>query len=499
MNPRRYFTFALAIPFIAALITVVAIRVYWGYWITPPSIDRILGPVASIDRFTKVYPDDLAAKVEDAPNPIPLPCFKSTEFAAAGIAAFEHQGWSNEREIGSLPMWRLTEGLRDRGLSPTDATPISSNLALAVRTELEAKGLFPDRLPEIFYPSGPSLLLATGRDRANHEIVLAAFVGGEIRHDTYPYYEARFRVVDADHVALEASNRFRFDHAGLEGGLHWILAIGSALILFGLWALGGLVLSVRFVWTFFRRAGVVIAVTCLAFFLGARSYRGYFWPPQVEGVFGSMTSLDRFTTFFEFPPQSGWSGVEIIPNDESRLSGGSYVSSGSLALQCAARDRSSEMGSCPMWRIPAALEERGLTPKGSNPIDPLLLRSALIELERADAWPNSFLYSEGPTLHAALGRDSSGSEILLLAKAGDHQWNARYRYVEARFRRTAPERVSLETFESFWFDHERGDRDPAEPWGTGIIFGGIALVVSGLIVFFYTIDPIVWGGRRAVA
>ena len=37
MTARRYFKLLVWIPFIAAAITAVAVRAYWGYWVLPPS------------------------------------------------------------------------------------------------------------------------------------------------------------------------------------------------------------------------------------------------------------------------------------------------------------------------------------------------------------------------------------------------------------------------------------------------------------------------------
>jgi hypothetical protein len=225
MTLRRFLTIGLLIPWLGLAVGVAVSRLYWGYWLLPPSSHEIIEDVATVDRFSKVSWDGV--------------------YASGRLVLLEAAATANTIS-GEEPFGRLPRALAQRSLFPITEEPVDPSLLPAVVSALAASGNLVPASPE--YPNTTRLSgnLAVAFTRAGNPCVLAALSGGEVSNDHRPFYEAAFALDATNRLIPQRLHFYYYDVAGLEGIAHWLAGGFTILVALVLWLISGLVfLAIR--------------------------------------------------------------------------------------------------------------------------------------------------------------------------------------------------------------------------------------------------------------
>ncbi|MFN7941609.1 MAG: hypothetical protein U0X73_08400 [Thermoanaerobaculia bacterium] len=199
---KRLLLLGLFIPLVAALAACVTSRLYWGYWLRPPSSDPTARVLRDLDSFTSIWWS---------------PQSESGREALASAA----------RDVnyvsGDEPLGRLPADLLSHGLSPIrpDAAPVEL-LGRVVSALQQARALRTGGGAHA--PSDLRGHIAVGHNAAGQMVALVALSGRELSNDHYPYYEGVLRFTDRSGLTLERLTFYYYDVAGLEGIAHWMAA-----------------------------------------------------------------------------------------------------------------------------------------------------------------------------------------------------------------------------------------------------------------------------------
>jgi hypothetical protein len=184
-------------------------RLYWGYWIFPPSADWVVSSVVSIERFTT---------------------FSCCRPSQSGQQAVQSAAEIPFHGAGDPLDSNLPKALIRRGLKPDSAQSLPATLITKVRAALESRGALAEGEPGYVHAKELWGHVAVGRNAQGTEIVVAALNGGEASNDHYPYYEAAFAASPSGELSPLRIRRYWFDVAGLEGIAHWLGALAGGLV-----------------------------------------------------------------------------------------------------------------------------------------------------------------------------------------------------------------------------------------------------------------------------
>lgn len=254
MNWRAHFRRLAFIPLVAAGVGFLTVPLYWGYWFSPPPVDRVLGGIVEVERFTALFASKLDASILTRDTAVPSEYFSPKDYALSGVRGIEREPWRVETDVGCSPLGRFTRALGDARLLPTTDEPVDPARVRAARDALLAEGMWKGGFTSFAYPPAPYAEFAQAIDGSGNRFLLVVFPEPQISNDHFPYTEARLREGPEGRYELDAATRFRFDHAGMEGIMHWFLGIGSGIFLLGVWIFVTLsALLARFVESFSSR------------------------------------------------------------------------------------------------------------------------------------------------------------------------------------------------------------------------------------------------------
>lgn len=203
-HPAR--TLLLVIVATAAVAFVAAItisRAYWGYWITPPSLDPRVANAASIVSHSTFE----TKREKDGSLRSGLRA-KSRLSSFYGPAQYDDVCPFFDRELVVF---------RQRGMVRTDPPEFPAERILRLHSILDRTGLL------VAGNKGyPDAKLLRGRawelKSADHQpLLFISAQGREVSNDHYPYYEFLFDNTNPANPVLLSHNRFFYDVAGFEG------------------------------------------------------------------------------------------------------------------------------------------------------------------------------------------------------------------------------------------------------------------------------------------
>ena len=221
MSRRLYFVSALLIPCVGVFAAVITSRIYWGYWLTPPSSDATARHLAQVERFSSIW----------------------RQSQSSGRAALIKAACYVDDTSGESPHGRFPAALIARRLHPSSPDPVASSLLPTVIAALDEGRLL--KRGSDAYPSAVDLYgyVVSGRSPGGEPVVVAALSGGEASNDHYPYYEAVFTPSGSGRLVLQSCRFYWYDVAGMEGVAHWLAGIGAALVTGLLWLFVGAVIA----------------------------------------------------------------------------------------------------------------------------------------------------------------------------------------------------------------------------------------------------------------
>ncbi len=180
------------------ILTGIASKIYWGYWIFTPSIDELLDQVVKIEQYTFFQ----------RPSREPF----------SGEDALLNFSSSNNETLGDWPLGRLPNNLVIRNLHPSN----QSNISINTLNKIEKTLLQTGTIPAHAFPLWGSI--AYGKNKSNKPIYIIALSSQQISNDRYIYYEGvLIENKDNELIPLPFISYF-YEIAGLEGIYHWLVA-----------------------------------------------------------------------------------------------------------------------------------------------------------------------------------------------------------------------------------------------------------------------------------
>jgi len=203
-RPARVFLFAIAVICIIAFVTsIIASRLYWGYYFARPSLLLEVDEIANVKAIIPVK-----TAIDDSGS---LRFVVNTDFSLSESISYA------ERDAYYCLDARVLLYLKQKHLLPAipsqDLGDLSGFHSLISKTGLLA-------IPEEGYYDSVILsgVVIDAEDSASNRLVFAGVTGRQVSNDHYPYYEVLFR----DHpqnrmLTFSRGQRFFYDIAGIEG------------------------------------------------------------------------------------------------------------------------------------------------------------------------------------------------------------------------------------------------------------------------------------------
>ena len=206
-----------ATPVVAAIIVgcasaaaLITSRLYWGYWIAPPSAN-VVASLASIERFTTFW------------------CCTPND-SRSGHQALHNAAQTAFHGAGDWPIANLPAALVRRDLEPDHEEAVPPAMMTTIREALDSRGVL--LAGQAGYTHAKELWghVAIGRNADGGQMVVAALWGGEVSNDHHPYYEVAFASLPTGALQPLGMRQYWFDFAGLEGIAQWFGAFGGLIV-----------------------------------------------------------------------------------------------------------------------------------------------------------------------------------------------------------------------------------------------------------------------------
>lgn len=202
-------------------------RMYWGYFVTPPPVPRMVNGWSEIQSITPII----------APETIEPPRF---EIASDWNCSASRQSpllddlpycASNRCNTEFCDSSRVLISLYNQGLlNQVFPTIDPSKLGEIEEAIIDSDRLFPiEPGYEELAANNVRGLIIEAQDSAGEKYVLVAFGTGQIANDRYPVYEFIFHRTPDNTLDLRVSQRFYYDIAGIEG-----LSAGIVFLVFAI-------------------------------------------------------------------------------------------------------------------------------------------------------------------------------------------------------------------------------------------------------------------------
>jgi hypothetical protein len=177
---------------------------YWRYAFIQPSTLAELRTITAVDQLSEITGLNSRGSLDPPAAIVKLPP-ANTNY------------WNLRGELDGAD--RIIAQFADRNVTIRSAEPISSELLISIWKAANRNSLLVDG--EAGYPDTKSLRGYVGIARRNSgRFAFATLLGGQQSNDHYPYYE--FIVpLDRDELAVESSQWFYVDIAGIEG-INWL-------------------------------------------------------------------------------------------------------------------------------------------------------------------------------------------------------------------------------------------------------------------------------------
>jgi hypothetical protein len=184
-------------------------RLYWGYWIVPPSPNASVSSIASVERFTTFWCC--------TPN-------------SSGRQALQEAAQDEFSGAGDSLASNLPAALVQLDLQPRSEEAVPAAILTKIEEALESRGVLRGGQPG--YARAKELWghVAIGRDAHGSELIVAALWGGEVSNDHYPFYEGVFESLPTGALHVRDVRQYWFDFAGLEGLAHWLAAFAGLMV-----------------------------------------------------------------------------------------------------------------------------------------------------------------------------------------------------------------------------------------------------------------------------
>ncbi len=218
MTQRRYLLLAFVIPTVFLGSVLATSRLYWGYWIAPPSSVGTARALSEVTSFTSFW-------WRTAP--------------VSGRAALLGGAKDVNYVSGDSPYGRLPAALVGRHLLPTSEHPVDPAVLHSLIAALSTCGLLRRGEPGYEYATDLHGHIATGKDRSGRPVYVAALVGGQVSNDHYPYYELIATPLPTGQVKLQHVRFYWYDFAGMEGIAHWFAGLAVASMATAIWLVVG--------------------------------------------------------------------------------------------------------------------------------------------------------------------------------------------------------------------------------------------------------------------
>jgi hypothetical protein len=232
-SSRRIVLGAAGLAIIAIVTGMIFSRLYWGYWIHPPSLVPWVYQLQSVEArgFVECKPDTVA-RAHDIPD------------------SDLHQGAAAYRESQKdYPGYQLLAALEVTQL-PIAQAILADRDANMLCQGLFASGIVLSGAAGYEYARYVRGFVVNGRTRSGERVWIWSAIGGEVSNDHHPVYDLEF----SNSGTLTRSHLYFEDIAGFEGTRWYVICIVvfvAGALLFA--AIFSIVVTARFVTRRLRR------------------------------------------------------------------------------------------------------------------------------------------------------------------------------------------------------------------------------------------------------
>lgn len=203
-STRRLTSGILGVLIVSLVSGMLFSKLYWGYWISPPSVVPWVRDLQSAEGVVYVKCEPAKAVSVKAVTEADL---------GEGASAYRETPWD-------YPGYQLLAALQ------ATRTPIPQDGPIASRVEQVCDRLFRSGVvlegdPGYQYARFVRGFLVVGRTRSNEPTVIWSAIGGEVSNDHHPVYDLQF----AGSGRLMRSHVYFEDVAGIEGLRWWVVSL----------------------------------------------------------------------------------------------------------------------------------------------------------------------------------------------------------------------------------------------------------------------------------
>ena len=202
-------------------------RMYWGYFVTPPPVPRIVNRWSEIQSITPI----IAPETIEPPRLQIAPDWNCSSSRQSPLSDDLPYCASNRCNTEFCDSSRVLISLYNQGLlNQVFPTIDPSKLGEIEEAIVASDRLFPIETGyEELATNNVRGLIIEAQDSAGENHVMVGFNAGQIANDRYPVYEFIFHVNPDNTLDLRVSQRFYYDIAGIEG-----LSAGIVFLVFAI-------------------------------------------------------------------------------------------------------------------------------------------------------------------------------------------------------------------------------------------------------------------------
>jgi hypothetical protein len=197
---------AVVLSFLAA---IGASKLYWGYFIRRPGVDRRIGEIEQVISLTSVRSE------RQSDGSVRFVASNTYRIADGLSVCRDERPWISYYCLDE----RILVALDDLGKLPASPDHMSPDELAALYGQLEATQLLYDGAPG-YHDHATDLrgIVLVAKGKSDQHYLFVGVTGGQVSNDHHPYYEFLFDLPDHDsELVLLSCNRFFYDVAGVEG------------------------------------------------------------------------------------------------------------------------------------------------------------------------------------------------------------------------------------------------------------------------------------------
>jgi hypothetical protein len=211
-SSRRFIVLVTGLLMLSVAVGVVFSRLYWHYWISPPSV------LSWVDNFETI---EAIVDVECEP----LQTAQSALVSESDLHRLALAYLESPKDYPGGQLWAAIHATS----KPVGRANVAPTMVQAICDDLFSSGFVVDGDPG--YPLTRRLQghLAAGRSRKGEQLHIVSLLGGEMSNDHHPVYDVEFMQTGSERRRVTRHHAYFEDIAGIEGMRWFPMAVWTFL------------------------------------------------------------------------------------------------------------------------------------------------------------------------------------------------------------------------------------------------------------------------------